>query len=280
MDTVAVTLSVPAFDQDAVVAAVDESALNGIVQEDDRLVLYVPADAWTDARRDALCEWLTSHGYTNDDLSVRIEPAQNWNAAWEQTLTPIRAGDFVILPSTQPAAAHETVDATPIVIDPEMSFGTGHHASTRLALGLLPAAVSPGDRVLDAGTGTGVLAIAACHAGAASVVGFDTHPPAVRNARMNATRNGFADAISVRQGRLEMIPDDGFNVILANITREVLRGMLPGFAERIVPSGALILAGLFTSDRDTMVHAAAAQGFACADEREEDGWWAARFVAS
>mgnify|MGYP006271775139 CR=1 FL=1 len=169
-------------------------------------------------------------------------------------------------------------DATPIVIDPQMSFGTGHHASTRLALTLLPEAVSPDDRVLDVGTGTGVLAIAACHCGAASVLGVDTHPPAVENARVNAARNGYADRITIRAGTLDDVPESAFDAVLANITREVLRAMLPGFAHRVASGGALVLAGLFTSDRDVLCRDAADHGFVLVDERDEDGWWAARFV--
>lgn len=294
MDTVAVTLSVPSFDQDTLIAAVNEDALNGILQEDDRLVLHMPASDWTPERHDALRQWLVAHGYRADDLSVEVEAARNWNAAWEQTLRPIRAGEFVITPSTesstepsaessaessaerQPSAS----EASSIVIDPEMSFGTGHHASTRLALHLLPDAVAPGARVLDAGTGTGILAIAACLRGAASVVAFDTHLPAVENARANADRNGWTDRITVRAGSLDTVAERGFDAILANITREVLRTMLPGFAERIAPGGQLVLAGLLASDRDVMRRDASAHGFALAAERDDDGWWAARFAHS
>lgn len=275
VNTIAVVCSIPAFDQETFLAAVDGAALNGIWQEDDRVTLYVAADDWTDARDARLRQWLVAHGYTADDVTVRPEPAKNWNAAWEETRTSIRVGDFVLCPTTaDPPAA-----GIPLWIDPEMSFGTGHHASTRLALRLLPDAVRPGNRVLDAGTGTGVLALAACETGARSVVAFDTHPPAIDNARANARHNGWADAITVRHGSLDVVSEQDFDVILANITREVLRSMLPGFSDRLRPGGALVLAGLFSSDRECMLRDTARHGFSLAAERTENSWWAARFIA-
>lgn len=277
METVKVTLPVPAFDQDALLAEISDWEMNGVLQENDHVVVYLPSDAWTDARRDALARWLSANGYA-DDLEVHVEPERNWNAAWEETITPIRAGDFLLKPTWADVPPGHA-DAMAIEVDPNMSFGTGHHATTRLMLRLLPGAISSGDRVLDAGTGTGVLAIAACTLGASSVLGFDVSETAIENAAENCARNDVADAVTLRTGTIEVVSEADFDVILANITREVLRDLLPTFRQKIVPRGRLLLSGVFTRDRDALLTSASEHDFTLQHDETEDGWWAGDFVA-
>lgn len=273
--TVTVTLSVPSFDQDAVLALVSDWPLHGVLQHNDHVEVSLPADAWTDAHRTALADWLDEAGY--DEADVRLVPPHNWNRAWEEAVTPVRAGRFLLTP-TWADVPPEHADATVIEIDPKMSFGTGHHATTRLVLRLLPNAVSPGARVLDAGTGTGVLAIAAVRCGAASVVAFDVRDAAVENATENVARNDVADRVTLHVGTINAVPETSVNVVCANITREVVRDLLPAFRARLASGGALLLSGILERDRGTMVDAAAAHDFALQDEATEDGWWAGRFA--
>jgi len=272
METLQVILSVPAFDQEALLALVSDWPLHGALQESDRVLLYLPPQAWTDARHDALAQWLTANGY-DEVLEIRTEPARNWNRVWEETITPVRAGQFLLLPSwAEVPSAHR--DATVLRIDPKMSFGTGHHATTRLMLRLLPEAVAPGDRVLDVGTGTGVLAIAAAQLGAAAALGVDVREAAIENATENCARNEVAPAVTLRTGSLDVVPETNFDAILANITREVLRNLLPAFREKMAPGGSLLLSGVFVRDRDTLLATAADHGFSLYQDATEDGWWA------
>jgi len=158
-----------------------------------------------------------------------------------------------------------------------MSFGTGYHESTRLVLRFLPGLVggdaSSGERVLDAGTGTGVLAIAALKLGAASAIGFDIDPWAQTNATENALLNGVADRFEVREGSLDAVPETGFDLVLANINRNALLGLMPTFAAKLAPEGRLVLAGLLRTDRDVMLAAVRAAGLAVYDEATENEWW-------
>jgi ribosomal protein L11 methyltransferase len=149
------------------------------------------------------------------------------------------------------------------------------HESTRLVLRFLPALVRGGERVLDAGTGTGVLAIAALKLGADSAVGFDIDPWAQVNAVENALLNGVGDRFEVREGSLDTVPEDGFDLVLANINRNALLGMLPGLAAKLADGGRLVLAGLLQTDRETMREAIRDAGLALYDEAAEGEWWSA-----
>jgi ribosomal protein L11 methyltransferase len=185
MDTVEITLSVPALEHDRYVGWLEEWA-TGFQQTDAELTAYVPADEWSDDLRDRLNARLHADGYEGA-LDLRLVADRNWNAEWEESLSPVRVGPFLLCP-TDHAVSDEHADATVLRIDPQQSFGTGHHASTRLTLRLLIDAVSENDTVLDVGIGTGVLAIAACRLGVRSVLGVDTDAGAVENARPHQTK--------------------------------------------------------------------------------------------
>lgn len=141
--------------------------------------------------------------------------------------------------------------------------------------------LSAGDRVLDAGTGTGVLAIAAVRLGAARVVAFDADARVLGNARENLARNEAADRVVLRAGPLaEAVPDeDGFDLILANINRSALLDLLPAFRRKLAPGGQVVLSGLLKGDRAPIRRRAAAEGLAFREEKTEGDWWAVRLGA-
>jgi ribosomal protein L11 methyltransferase len=160
-------------------------------------------------------------------------------------------------------------------IDPKMSFGTGYHESTRLMLRFLPDLIRGNERVLDAGTGTGILAIAAVYLGAGSVIAFDISTWADENARENSALNAVADRIEVRQGAIDdVVPERGFDLILANIERDPLIELLPAFADKLADGGRVALAGLTQDDESPMRAALAEHGFAIERETRENEWWA------
>ncbi len=273
MDTVELILSVPDVDQEWLIGLLSDSA-TGFVQEADTLRAYVPAEAWSPADREALSARLHAAGYP-DALTVRAIADTNWNTTWEADLAPVRAGPFLLC-TTAATVPPEHADATVLRIDPQMSFGTGHHATTRLALRLLADAVTPGDHVIDVGTGTGVLAIAACRRGAASVEAVDTSPRATANARENVSRNEGADCVTVRDGSLDAVPSGRADLVVANITRAPLLSLLPALRDRLRPDAPLILSGLLQTDADRMREALAEQDLLVRDTQTEDGWWAVR----
>ncbi len=283
MRTIELTLPVGEALQELLIARLTDLDFAAFEQEETRLRAYVPAARWSDVHREQIEQWLRRHGI-REPLTERVYEPQDWNAAWERTVQPLAVGPFLVKPTwadVPPAHAEKLL----LEIDPKMSFGTGYHESTRLALRLLPALdagaphVLSGAHVLDAGTGTGILAIAALRLGAATAVAFDTDDWAFRNATENALLNGVAAQMHVRQGALEeVVPEGEFGLVLANINRGVLLDVLPALARRLSAGGRLVLSGLLRADRARMVGAAAAQGLAVLREETEGDWWAAAFV--
>ena len=265
-------LAVPPDLREWAVAELADWGFDGFVEDDAALRAYVAAPAFDAALRARLDGWLRAR-----DLpvayGVREIPPTNWNAEFEASVPPIAVPPFLVRPSwREPGPEHAGL--TDLVVDPKMSFGTGQHESTRIVLGMLPDLVRPGDRVLDAGTGTGILAIAALKLGAASALTFDVDEWAEDNARENFDRNGVGDRAEVRIGSVDAVSETGFDLVLANIHREVLLALLPELRGRLRPGGTLALAGLLRTDADTMREATAAAGFAPLEEATEGAWWA------
>lgn len=211
------------------------------------------------------------------DGSVPVYTAQrleqeNWNRLWEESIQPIQVSDRICI-----APSWHVVDADPnvivLTIDPKMSFGTGYHATTRLMLRLLETHIRPDDTVLDVGTGTGVLAIAAIRLGAAHADGVDTDEWSYENAMENAERNGVADRILVAEGSLEAVSGT-YDVILSNITKIDNLQMLPRLDAMLRPGGRILLSGFYRTDTAD-IHLALEQLRLRVDENKEEDEWAA-----
>ena len=204
-------------------------------------------------------------------ISIRTLQDLNWNEAWEKTIQPIQATQRILIaPTWHEAKPGE--DGILIRIDPKMSFGTGYHESTRLMLRLLEKYMKDGFRVLDVGTGTGILAIAAAKLGAMSVVGVDVDECAYRNALENIGRNDAAGTVRVIHGELQAVPPGQYELIAANIQRDVLENLLGEMLLRLATGGVLLLSGLLLEDRDQMTATLQSTGFHIREEIHENQW--------
>lgn len=275
MDTVELTLHVPEAAHDLLVAALADLDCDAFMQEGDTLKAYLPAERWDADKRVRVERRLAEAGGTAP-LRVQVIPPRDWNAQWEQSIQPLAVGAFLVRP-TWAACPPEHAGRLQLIIDPKMSFGTGYHESTRLMLRFLPGLVAGGERVLDAGTGTGILAIAAARLGAARVLAFDPDPWTIENAPENIALNGVDDVVTFRPGTLADVPETGFDLVLANINRNVLLTLLPALAGKTRPGGHVVLAGLLQTDRAQMLDAGAAAGLRPVDEATENEWWAVVF---
>ncbi len=273
MKTVELVLRVPERYHEFLIAELSDLDFESFAEDNDRLRAYAPATRWNAASREQVEHWLRTRDLP-DTFEERIVEDENWNARWEETIRPLAVGRFLIKP-TWAEVPPEHADKVLLEIDPKMSFGTGYHESTRLALRFLPGLLDGGEAVLDAGTGTGVLGIAALKLGAASALGFDIDPWASTNATENALLNGVADRFEVREGSLDVVPESGFELVFANINRNVLVDLLPGFAAKLAPHGRLVLAGLLRTDREMMAEAIHQAGLHLYDEATENEWWSA-----
>ncbi|NBC18008.1 MAG: 50S ribosomal protein L11 methyltransferase [Bacteroidetes bacterium] len=271
MHTVELTVYVGDDWQELLIAELADLDFETFRQEDDCLRAYLPAPQWTEAKRDEIEQWLRNRGlFVPVDEEV-IAP-RNWNELWEEAIQPLAIGPFLVKP-TWADVPPEHADKLLLEIDPKMSFGTGYHESTRLVLRFLPDLITGGERVLDAGTGTGILAIAACKLGAASAVAFDIDAWAQQNAVENFLLNGVRDRVTFHAGPLDAVPETGFDLILANINRNVLLGLLPDLAARLHEGGHLVLAGLLKTERARMLGAARTHDLHLAREADEGEWW-------
>ncbi len=151
--------------------------------------------------------------------------------------------------------------------------GNGRHARLAADVAVEALGLTGGERVLDVGTGTGILAVAALRLGAREALGFDVDPWSVENATESAALNGVSDRFTVREGGIEVVPETGFDLILANVHLEVLCGLVPLLAEKLLPAGRLVLAGLLTMQQAPMVEAVASAGLALHAEATEGEWW-------
>lgn len=206
----------------------------------------------------------------------RLQDDEDWSEAWKRGLKPRRVGrHFVIAPSwTRPDVRK---DDCVIVIDPEMAFGTGEHGTTRGALRFLEQVIEPGMRVLDVGTGSAILAIAAARLGATHVTAIDNDPDALLNAQDNLLRNRTGDVVRLEEGlvdggyfaRKDLAP---FDAIVANVLSSVLKPLLPAFYEAARPGGFVILGGILQTESNEMIEACEAAGFTVLSEDLEDEW--------
>jgi ribosomal protein L11 methyltransferase len=194
-------------------------------------------------------------------------PDEDWARRSQEGLRAIEAGGLIVAP---PWDIPQGVSAPVIIIEPSMGFGTGHHATTRLCLRALQTLDLRGARVLDIGTGSGVLALAAWKLGAADVVAIDHDPDALENARDNIARNGAAAAIDIVRDSLESLRIQRADVVLANLTGAVLVRYSAELRSLAVEGGYLILSGF--APGDVAVIARAFAGLGVIAERTEGEW--------
>jgi ribosomal protein L11 methyltransferase len=219
---------------------------------------------------------------TTPDVSVTalLVPDENWAERSQASLHPIRAGRLVVAPPWTIDSLTPDADAIVITIQPSMGFGTGHHPSTRLCLQLLQQLIRPAMAVLDIGTGSGVLAIAACRLGAAHALGVDFDRDALTAAAENVERNGAATTVTLDVADITRDHDrlaGRFDLVFANITGAMLQRHASAVAATLTPGGILITSGFQTHERDDVAAAFEAVGLRGVEQADEDSWVALAF---
>ncbi len=236
---------------------------------------YLPAgEADTPDRQRQIEEglWYLGRIYPLSEVTVQPLAEEDWANAWKASYHPLHIGRrFLIIPAWQTADVHPAADDVPLILDPGMAFGTGLHPSTQLCLMALEDVVRLGQRVLDAGCGSGILSIAAARLGAAGVDAFDIDPIAVTATRENAALNDLPIPINVfvsagpdgnwTSGKVGQVANLSYtwDVILVNILPHVIIALLEaGLHTYLAPSGAMIFAGII-EEREPEVRAALAE---------------------
>ncbi len=207
---------------------------------------------------------------------IQVIDEEDWANAWKKHYRPLRVGRrLVILPvwETPPAVEKEAII---IRLDPGLAFGTGLHPTTRLALQLLEEALQPGMRVLDVGTGSGILAIAAALLGARHVVATDIDPQAVTAARKNVLENQVEEHVEVREGSFPT--DETFDLVIVNILPHVILNLLDQGLWRTVDEGGHLLLSGITEARETDIMLAVSARGGHITKRIREGDWVGLWV--
>ena len=270
------------IDAGELLGVLNDPAVTGAWQEDDVVHLYWPGNRCGPDTWQGLRLALAQLGQVDPEQAITINrlPNEDWNAQWSRLVEPIRIGRVIIRPSWKavPLSASEIE----LVIDPKQAFGTGHHATTHLLIEWLQQCVTPTDRVLDVGTGSGVLAMVAVRLGAERAVGEDFDPVAIECAREYAQTNGFDGRLMlvVRDAQTEHAPD-GFKptLVLANLDRQTLLLAADSLCRYASGGARLLLSGLLVDQRAEIEAAYASRGVYVKAVRERDGWLALEAAA-
>jgi ribosomal protein L11 methyltransferase len=255
--------------QDRVLADLDGLEIVAIAEQ--------PGDTWhvffrTEAERAAALALLHAVR-TPDVLGVRPIDVDDgdWARRSQASLRAVRAGRVAVAPPWDAGAFAGAPGVVTVLIEPAMGFGSGHHATTRLCLQALQRLDLRNCRVLDVGTGSGVLALAAARLGAAGVLAIDVDPDALDNARGNAELNGGVPNVDFRQVDFRQESGLEADVVVANLTGGMLEAGAADLARAVAKGGALIVSGITSEERDS-VYAAFAGRFRTEWRAEEEGW--------
>jgi ribosomal protein L11 methyltransferase len=257
----------------------DEQALRADPAAGYRVTAWIPDDAEApdaiDRTKRALWHLRAFDLRPMSELSVTTTDDAAWATAWRDGYEPIRIGRLTIVPSWLEAPKGSDLV---IRLDPGMAFGTGLHPTTRACLELLQTADPMPAAVLDVGTGSGILALAALRLGAQRAVGYDTDQLAVEASTANARANVLSDRFEAQHGSLPELAAELFPFVVANLVAAVLVELAPRLAAHAAPGGTLIASGIIESRSDEVEAALTAAGFVVVDWITEGDWVTVRLV--
>lgn len=262
---------------DLLMAELGNIGYDGFAYTDNGFQAYIPAK---DFNLQAI-EQLEIFPFLADNYRItytyREIAAQDWNKVWEENFTPITVDNRISVR----AGFHDPIPGIEyeIIIEPKMSFGTGHHSTTALMLATILEHKEQikGKRVLDMGCGTGILSIMVAKTGAKEVVGIDIDEWAYNNAMENMKNNGI-DQVTIRIGDAALLADEQpFDIILANINRNILLNDMPHYISRLNAGGYLMMSGFYLQDLPMIRDKAESSGLQYKSYKEDKNWVAVTF---
>ena len=262
---------------DIAIALLSELPFESFIETETGILAYIPALSFDKEE----VQKALSENFPKDEVHFSIKDRfieqENWNAKWESDFEPVHVGEelSILAPFHDKTLAKKRI----IEIMPKMSFGTGHHQTTRLMCSFLLEEDVNSKKVLDMGTGTGILAILSEQLGATSILAVDIEDWSVENTLENAERNACSK-IEGRCGDIDSIGEKDFDIILANINRNILLRHLPSYSEKLTKNGILFLSGFFNTDAEDLKQAAAREGLSFVDQKSEENWCALKFEKS
>jgi len=257
---------------DILIAELGEAGFESFVEEEDEVLAYIQKTDWSEDILENL-EILQNPRYKFIYNYKEIEQ-ENWNATWEQNFKPIIVDDVCMIR----APFHEPIGVEyDIIIEPKMSFGTGHHETTHMMLQHILQLNVKNKTVLDMGSGTGVLAILTAMRGATDVDAIDIDNWCFLNAQENVIRNNM-DFISVYEGDVALLKDRKYDIIIANINRNILLEDLPAYVKSLNEKGILLLSGFYIEDLEIITQKCVELELKFEKNLERNNWVAAKYV--
>ncbi len=257
---------------DILIAELGEAGFESFIEETDGVLAYIQKSDWSDM----ILEGVEILKNTNFQVSYQFKEIEqeNWNATWESNFKPIQVADTCVVR----APFHEKPDVPfDIIIEPKMSFGTGHHETTHMMLQHILAHDFKGKSVLDMGCGTGVLAILTAMKGAKMIDAIDIDNWCYQNSLENIERNK-CEYIKVYEGDASLLADRKYDVIIANINRNILLADIPVYAKALNKNGLLFLSGFYAEDIEIISEKCLAVALKFEKKLEKNNWVAVKYV--
>lgn len=265
------TISPKEIGSEILIAELGEVGFESFVETETGVLAYIQKVDWHKAILDEVFI-LSSAEFQISYKTTEIEQV-NWNEEWEKNFNPIVVDNICTIRAT----FHQKPDTQyDIVIDPKMSFGTGHHETTYMMLQHLLKMNLNGKSVLDMGCGTGILAIMAAHRGATDIQAIDIDPWCCENASENIALNNF-EFIKVKEGEASIIENQSFDLIIANINRNILLNDIPLYVKSMKPNAEIILSGFYTEDLLVINEKCKENGLQFVENLERNNWVSAKY---
>jgi len=252
---------------DLLIAYLADYEFNGFSEEEDGLVAYIDEQNYTPDLQKYLEGLKEQYKFSIEQTIIQD---QNWNAKWEADYEPVLVDNFCAVRAT----FHEPINTVKheIVVTPKMSFGTGHHATTYMMMKQMEVLSFKEKEVFDYGCGTGVLAILAQQLGAENLDAVDIDHWAYENTLENVEINNCQGAIQVYCGEIDAVPMRKYDVVLANINRNVILNTMEAMAKRLKNGGFLLTSGFLEADIDLVTQAATQNGLKAGRLLEREQW--------
>ena len=271
-------ISATPFNPDVLSGLLWQLDIKGISEEEDSLSIFADDKSnisviQISAILNSLKEQNLVETFSIDDT---IMEEKNWNEEWEKTIDVIEVNDKIVIKPTFRNYVPKPGQFV-ITIDPKMSFGTGEHETTKLVLNLLNKYINEGIRILDVGSGTGVLSIAASFFGAKYVLGIDNDHWCLENGLENIKLNNVNDKVNIKLIEINDVDEEPFDLILANINKNVLIYIVDEIYQLVKTTGTAILSGLLVEDKNDIVGLYTSKGFSLIEEQILGEWIALVF---
>lgn len=262
---------------DVLSALLGEVGFETFTPTDEGIEAYVQQNLWDE---DAVDQVVRDFPLPGVSITYKVEdaPDEDWNQAWEETFQPITLDNLVCIHDRRFLADADV--RYDICINPRLAFGTGSHQTTRMLLRALTEMSLDGKDIVDAGTGTGILAILCAMRGAHDVFAYDIDEWSVNNALENAALNDCAGTIRVAEGDATVLEGvEERDLLIANINRNILLADLPRFAKTVKKGGELLFSGFYVADAEALLAAAKPLGFELKEQWSDEDWCALRLTS-